>query len=116
VDQKDYASAAEAVAFYQSIEPEGFEEAREATLFLCRCILLCQQDRELDVAERERLARSYADRAIGALQTAVNEGFRDLGELKTSHAYESIRGRSDFSALVKQVGEIAETVVGGAAR
>jgi hypothetical protein len=108
VDRKDYRSAAESVAFYQSIEPNGFEEAREAAMFLCQCLVLCQQDRELNAVERQRLERSYADRAIGALKTAVRAGFRDLDELKSSHVYDPLRGRADFAGIVKEVIEFNE--------
>jgi hypothetical protein len=105
LDRQDYRSAAESVAFYQSIEPNGFEEAREAAMFFCKCFVLCQQDRKLNVVERETLERSYADRAIGALKTAVRGGFRDLDELKSSHVYDPLRGRADFAGVVNDVVE-----------
>jgi tetratricopeptide (TPR) repeat protein len=113
VDRKDYRSAPESVAFYQSIEPNGFEEAHEAAMFLCQCIALCQQDREQNIAERESLERSYADRAIGALKTAVHDGFRDLVELNSSHVYDPLRGRSDFAAILKEIADFNEMITDG---
>jgi hypothetical protein len=113
VDRKDHRSAAETAASYQSIEPNGYEEAHEAAIFLCRCIVLCGDDHDMAPAAKEALARSYADRAIAALETAVRYGFRDLNELRTSHAYDPLRGRPDFAAIAKQVGELDQPVSAG---
>jgi tetratricopeptide (TPR) repeat protein len=113
LDKKDHRAAAQAVTVYQSIEPNGFEEAHEAAGFLCRCVLLCRDDHELPATDKERLARSYADRAIAALEAAVRGGFRDLKELEKSRTYEPLRGRPDFSSLVKYVAEIDQAVSEG---
>jgi tetratricopeptide (TPR) repeat protein len=113
LDRRDHKAAAQAVSVYRSIEPSGFEEAHEAAGFLCRCVLLCRDDHELPAAEQARLAQAYADRAMGALQTAVRDGFRDLNELTTSQLYEPLRGRADFSRMVDQVAEIVQTLSEG---
>jgi tetratricopeptide (TPR) repeat protein len=113
IARNDHGAAARAISAYQSIEPNGYEEAHEAAGFLCQCAQLCGDDHELRAPEKERLARAYADRAIGALETAVREGFRDLNELTTSPVYEPIRGRPEFSRLVHKVAAIVEAVKEG---
>ena len=110
LDRTDYKRAAQAIAEYQSIEPGGFEEAHEAAGFLCRCILLCRDDHALPAVEKEKLARAYTDRALGALQTAVREGFRDLHELTTSPTYEPLRIGQEFSRIVSDVKALDEAL------
>ncbi len=103
LDLENYREAAKAIEQYQKIEPAGFEEPRESARFLCRCIKLCRADGSLPEQERATLARIYADRAIGALETAVRSGFNDLGDLESGDSYRPLRGRNDFSRLVQEV-------------
>ena len=110
IDRKDHRAAAEAVSSYLAIEPNGFEEAREAAGFLCRCIVLCREDQGIPAAERESLARACSDRAIAALQTAVRYGFRDLNGLTASRTYDPLRGRPEFARVVHDVEAIVEAL------
>jgi len=103
LDRRAHAAAAQAVAAYQSIEPNGYEEAHAAAGFLCRCIALCQNDQSLTAAEKERVTTSYTDLAMTAFETAVREGFRDLNELKTSRIYDPLRGRPEFARMIHDV-------------
>ncbi len=103
LDRKDHRSAAESITLYQSIEPLGFEEPHESAGFLCQCIRLARDDQKLSPAEQEKLARSYADRAITALGEAVRFGFRDLNELVHSRVYEPLRDRADFARVLQKV-------------
>jgi tetratricopeptide (TPR) repeat protein len=103
IDRKDHRAAAKTVASYLAIEPNGFEEAREAAGFLCRCIVLCRLDQGIPAAERESLARACSDQAITTLQTAVRCGFRDLNELKNSRTYDPLRDRPEFARVVHDV-------------
>jgi hypothetical protein len=113
LDRKDLQAAAQAINQYQTIEPRGYEEPHESAGFLCRCIILCRDDPKLPAAEKESLARSCADRAIGALETAVQSGFRNLNELKTSHVYDPLRGRADFADVLQKVEAFNEAMRGG---
>jgi tetratricopeptide (TPR) repeat protein len=106
----DYRAAAAAVDEYQKIEPGGYEEAYESARFLCRAIPLCLDDQLLSATKRESLARSYADRAIAALETASQNGFHDLKELTTSHTYDPLRGRPEFARILTYVSAIAEAL------
>jgi hypothetical protein len=103
LDGKDHRAASAAVAEYLRIEPNGYEESFESTEFLCRCAELCRSDQSIAAPEREALTRTYSDRAMDALRTAVRNGFQDLNHLKTSPSYEPIRPREDFRRLVREV-------------
>jgi eukaryotic-like serine/threonine-protein kinase len=103
IDLKDHRVAAQAVAEYLRIEPKGFEESFESVGFLCRCAQLCRADPAVPVTEREGLARTYADRAMDALRTAVRNGFRDAKLLQTAATYEPLRSRDDFRRLLAEL-------------
>ncbi len=57
-------------------------------------------------AERLAAARPCADEAMIALRKAVANGYRDAGRLRKDEAFDPLRGREDFRALLRQ----AETV------
>jgi serine/threonine-protein kinase len=100
---KDHRAAEAAVAEYLRIEPNGYEEASEAAGLLGRCARLGRDDPAVPAREREALARSYADRAMDALRTAVRQGYRDLKRLRTAPDYEPLRARDDFLLLLRQL-------------
>jgi hypothetical protein len=108
VDLKDHRAAALAVAEYLGIEPNGFEESFESVGFLCRCAELCRNDPGAPEKERAALARTYADRAMDALRTAVKNGFRDSKVLQTAAAYEPLRSRDDFRQAVREIEALAQ--------
>ena len=108
VEFKDHRAAAQAVTEYLRIEPNGFEEPSEAAGILCRCAQLCRDDPKVPETEREALARTYADRAMDALRTAIRNGFRDANLLKTADTYEPIRSRDDFRRVVREIGSMVE--------
>jgi serine/threonine-protein kinase len=101
VERRDHRAASEAVAEYLRIEPNGFEESFESAGFLCRCATLCREDPS--VAERETLARAYADRAMEALRTAIRNGFRDPRPLQAAEPYGALRDRQDFRTLLAEL-------------
>jgi tetratricopeptide (TPR) repeat protein len=109
VDRKDHRAAAAAIADYLRIEPNGYEESYEAAEFLCRCAQLAREDATVPADQREPLARSYADRAMDALRTAVRNGFRDAKHLESDPTYAPIRARADFGRLVREVQAMTET-------
>jgi len=110
LNRGDHRAAAAVIDEYQKIEPGGYEEAYESARFLCRLIPLCRQDQGKPATERESIVRSYADRAIAALETASHHGFHDLNELTTSHIYDPIRGRPEFARVVQHVAAIVEAL------
>jgi tetratricopeptide (TPR) repeat protein len=103
LDLCDHRAAATAIERYQEIEPTGFDEPLEAARFLCRCAKLSHTDRSLPELEREKLARSYANKAMDALETAVRNGYNDLGDLRASALFEPLRGRDDLARLIREV-------------
>jgi serine/threonine-protein kinase len=102
IDLKDHRAASECVAKYLQIKPNGHEEALESAKFLCQCVELCRADSSIPAAERDDLARSYANRAMDALTRAVRAGFRDAKDLETSRTYEPLRPRAEFQRLVRE--------------
>jgi tetratricopeptide (TPR) repeat protein len=102
LDRNDYRAAAAAVDQYQQVEAAGFEEALESVRFLCRCASLCRRDGAIPKTNRERLASSYADRAVQALKSAVQSGYHDARDLESAGTYEPLRGRDDFALLVRE--------------
>jgi len=103
LDLGDHRAAAKAIEEYQKVEPAGFEEHLESARFLCRCITLSHADHSMKQPEREVLARSYADRAVRALESAVRNGYNDQIDLESAACYEPLRGRDDFARLVREV-------------
>jgi tetratricopeptide (TPR) repeat protein len=103
LETKDPRGAASAVSEYLAVEPSGYEEALESARFLCRALVLARDDKSIPAAERAGLARSYAERAMNALQIAFRNGYRDGADLKNALTYEPLRGRSDFQFLLHEL-------------
>jgi serine/threonine-protein kinase len=79
---------------------------------LARASASARQDAKLTAAERERLARQYADRAIELLRQAVAKGYKgpeSVARLKTIADFDPLRERDDFKALL---GELEKTSPG----
>jgi hypothetical protein len=57
-------------------------------------------DPKLDAAARANLTKVYADRSVELIRDAIKSGFRDTQALLSDHAYEGLRPRADFQALV----------------
>jgi tetratricopeptide (TPR) repeat protein len=110
LDRGDHRAAAVVIDEYLKIEPRGYEEAYESARFLCRAIPLCREDHGLPLADRERLARSYADRAVSSLEFASHHGFHDLNELRSSHTYDSLRCGPAFEKIVQHVAEVVDAL------
>ena len=83
---------------------------RAAAGLLARCIPLAEQDSTLAAEEREVLARSYGDRAVGLLR----RGFRDgpgpgLDRLRVDPDLDALRPRTDYQELLRELEEAAGT-------
>jgi tetratricopeptide (TPR) repeat protein len=99
----DVRAASDAIAEYQTIERNGYEELLESARFLCKREDRGQQDQAVSTSPRDALAKSYADRAMIALEQAVRYGFRDLEDLRTSSIYHPLRNRDDFVSLLRGI-------------
>jgi tetratricopeptide (TPR) repeat protein len=71
-----------------------------AACLLARCVQLAREDAKLPTDQRVKLAQSYADRAMAALQKAVAAGYRDAKHMQEDHDLDSLRGRGDFKQLL----------------
>ena len=107
IDLEDHRTAADSLADYLGIEPNGFEESLEAARFLCRCTSICREDSGISVSDRQATERAYADRALEALGMAVRNGYRDVSLLLTDSIYEPIRNRSEFGRLIREIEAMA---------
>jgi serine/threonine-protein kinase len=76
-----------------------------AAVQTARCIPVVEQDTGLSPAERQRLAQSYAERAVALLGRAVACGYRDAGALQGHPALAPLRDRTDFQDLIRQLSE-----------
>jgi tetratricopeptide (TPR) repeat protein len=75
--------------------------AYDAVCFLCKCVLLAEQDTRRDAAERKRLARGYGDRAMAQLRQAIGRGWRGGTYVLTRDPFlNPLRGRDDFKKLL----------------
>jgi tetratricopeptide (TPR) repeat protein len=71
---------------------------------LALCVLGVGRERPpLDDAERDRLRREYADRALDLLRQAVAQGFTDTDRLKEDGALDPVRSRAAFRELLAAV-------------
>ncbi len=79
---------------------EGDERVhREAAALLARCAALAEDDASRLEAERAALAESYRARAVLQLQAAVDAGYRDLQDLRTSPDLDPLRSTAAFLEL-----------------
>jgi tetratricopeptide (TPR) repeat protein len=109
IDRDDHRAAAQTVAEYLRIEPNGYEESSEAAAFLCRCANLGRGDSAVAIQDRESLSRTYSDRAVDALRVAVRNGFRDSKTLRSDTTYEPLLARDDFRRLVREIEAMTST-------
>ena len=100
----DHAKAAGAADDLARDAYDPAEDNYTAAWVLVRCAALAREDDELSEAAGEELARSYADRALASLQAAVRHGFKDGGRVKEEPAFDPLRPRDDFRALLRDLG------------
>ena len=99
----DHAKAADAADELARFGYEPAADAYTAAWVAIRCAGTAQRDERLAEAERERLAGSYADRAVGHLRAAVRHGFKDGARLRKDPAFEALHPRSDFRELLRDI-------------
>jgi serine/threonine protein kinase/tetratricopeptide (TPR) repeat protein len=82
-------------------EPLG--DAVRTGALLARCVGLAEQDPDLDESQRRRLTAAYGERALKALQRAVEQGYRDAHQLETAPVFDPLRGQAGFQKLVRDL-------------
>jgi tetratricopeptide (TPR) repeat protein len=99
----DHARAADAADELVKAAYEPAKDAYTAAWIAIRCAGTAQEDERRPEAEREQLARAYADRAVAHLHTAVRYGFKDHERLRNDRAFEAIHSRDDFRKLLREI-------------
>jgi serine/threonine-protein kinase len=74
-----------------------------AACYLARCVPLAEKDAKLPEAQRQELARSYADRALDTLRRAVQSGYKDVARIKKDPDLDPLRRRPDFQQLLQDL-------------
>jgi serine/threonine-protein kinase len=108
LDLGEYAGAADAAADLTRIAFEPAGDAYKAAGFFARCVPLAQKDAKLSEAQRKELAKSYGDRAVGALRQAVAKGYKDAAHLKKDTDLDPLRDRDDFRKLLADLAAAAK--------
>ncbi|HEY1379100.1 MAG TPA: serine/threonine-protein kinase [Gemmataceae bacterium] len=102
-DLGDHARAADAADELVRVGYDPAADAVTAAWVVVRCVPLAHEDGRLTTDRREELARSYADRAVAHVRTAVRHGYRDAARLATDPAFAPIRSRDDFQSLLREL-------------
>src|SRR5262249_41648933 len=100
IRQGDHAEAVQAATEFARVFPDRPDDSYQAACFLVQCLRLAAKDTRLPPEGRTQLARSYGDRAVEQLQTALGKGLKDFQRLGKDSALEPLRGRADFQKLV----------------
>jgi serine/threonine-protein kinase len=78
-------------------------DAYDAACWLARCVPLGQKDVRLPEADRQEVAKEYADRAMAALRQAVSRGYKDVAHMKKDGDLDPLRPREDFRELLAEL-------------
>jgi eukaryotic-like serine/threonine-protein kinase len=95
--------AAKTVAELTVLSPTTAEESVRAARVLAQGIPLVAADPKLDAAARAKLTKVYADRSVELIRDAVKSGYRDMQGLVSDQAFDALRSRADFQALIAPV-------------
>jgi tetratricopeptide (TPR) repeat protein len=99
----NHKATAEAAVKLSSVRPNNFGDAYNASCVIARCLPLVRKDSQLSDQERRELTRTYTERAMALLRTAVQRGFRDAGHLKKDPDLDPVRQNTDFQKLVQEI-------------
>ncbi len=95
--------AAKTIAELTALSPIAAEESVGAASVLAQCIPLATADQELDTAAHAKLTKVYADKSVELIRDAIKSGYRDTQGLVSDQAFDALRNRAEFRALVAPV-------------
>ncbi len=89
-------------------ELAGFSWARASDIYNAACALaLCvpaaEKDTKLSEAERQRQARTYADRSLALLRQAITKGYKNVAHMKQDPDLKPLHGRPEFQQIVQEL-------------
>jgi serine/threonine-protein kinase len=103
--ERDDDGAVKAAHRPEALFPKDPEEACTAATFLAMLSEMTAKEEGLPAAKRKELSRSYADKAVGQLRKAIDRGFRDAERLRKDPAFNAVRSRPEFKALLRELEE-----------
>jgi hypothetical protein len=103
VELKDHAEAAKAVGQFLGTGVEPARDAYTAAGLLAGCARLAAEDDRLPEGKREQLAAGYGGRAVAALRQAIDQGAKEVGQVKMDPSLDPLRHRPDFQELLAKV-------------
>ena len=98
--QEDAIATAKRLA---SLEYDPKVAAVWAAMGLSLAVRAVTENEKLDEATRQQRVETYAKEAIGMLELAIDRGFVNAAVLRTDNAFDPIRDRKDFQAIVERV-------------
>jgi tetratricopeptide (TPR) repeat protein len=98
--EKDYTAAAATAGELGRTLSKDAQAHYNVACILARCAPLAASDDRLTDAKRKELERSYGDQAMAALQSARQDGFKDVALLKKDGDLDTLRARPDFQELL----------------
>jgi eukaryotic-like serine/threonine-protein kinase len=99
----DHVLAGNAAAELIRFLPDDAEACQRAGAIAARAASVVHKDTKLPDDRRKQLAHDYGDQAVQYLRQAMAKGYRDVGALKKSQAFESLRQRQDFQHLLAEM-------------
>ncbi len=100
----EHAGAAENAREIAGLYPKAWDQAHRAAVLVARAIPLARKDAALPPEKSAEVVRGYADGALQLLRQAVENGLTDPRLLTAEPAFEPLRTREDFQALVTRLG------------
>ena len=100
ISLRKHDEATRCAAEFASLVHDSAKEILRAGSFMSQCVPLATADLELTGSRRAELAEAYAKRAIELAGEAARKGYRDVDALRKDKGFDSLRGRTDFSALL----------------
>jgi tetratricopeptide (TPR) repeat protein len=93
---KDHAAAAATAQEFFDIAFEPGRDSYTAATLLAACVRLALQDERLTEMKRTELATAYGDRAMAAIDRAIEEEAKELTQMAKDPSLDALRSRKDF--------------------
>jgi serine/threonine-protein kinase len=103
LDLGDHAGTVSAADQLVQAAVDAASDVYDAACFFARCVPLAERDTKLSEAERKELAQTYTDRAIATLRQAIQNGYKDVANMKKDTDLDPLRSHPEFKKLLKEL-------------
>jgi serine/threonine protein kinase/tetratricopeptide (TPR) repeat protein len=103
VEMGEHRAAAAAASEFLQAAVEPASDAYRAACIFARSATLAGKDKQLSELERKELVQAYADKAMVALRQAIQNGYKDVAQIKKAPDLDALRSRDDFQKLVTEL-------------